>query len=72
MTKTPISLQELRRKIYTKAKSEPSWRFTAEASAGKGGVSAGCMNTSGCSMRIESVGRHPRRKRSQFDRSHKP
>ena len=27
MTKTPISLQELRRKIYTKAKSEPSWRF---------------------------------------------
>ena len=27
MTKTPISLQELRRRIYTKAKSEPSWRF---------------------------------------------
>ena len=27
MIKTPISLQELRRKIYTKAKSEPSWRF---------------------------------------------
>lgn len=27
MTKTPISLQELRRKIYVKAKAEPSWRF---------------------------------------------
>ncbi len=27
MTKAPIDLQELRRKIYAKAKSEPSWRF---------------------------------------------
>jgi RNA-directed DNA polymerase len=27
MTKTPISLQDLRRRIYTKAKAEPSWRF---------------------------------------------
>jgi len=27
MTKTPIDLQELRRRIYVKAKSEPSWRF---------------------------------------------
>jgi RNA-directed DNA polymerase len=27
MTKTPISLQDLRRKIYAKAKAEPSWRF---------------------------------------------
>ena len=27
MIKTPIGLQELRRKIYTKAKSEPAWRF---------------------------------------------
>ena len=27
MTKTSISLQELRRKIYDKAKAEPSWRF---------------------------------------------
>lgn len=27
MIKTPIGLQELRRKIYTKAKSEPTWRF---------------------------------------------
>src|SRR5215470_10589031 len=27
MTKTPISLQDLRRRIYTKTKAEPSWRF---------------------------------------------
>jgi RNA-directed DNA polymerase len=27
MTKTPIGLQDLRRKIYAKAKAEPSWRF---------------------------------------------
>jgi RNA-directed DNA polymerase len=27
MTKTPINLQDLRRRIYVKAKSEPSWRF---------------------------------------------
>jgi RNA-directed DNA polymerase len=27
MTKAPISLQDLRRRIYAKAKAEPSWRF---------------------------------------------
>ncbi len=27
MIKTPINLQELRRRIYVKAKAEPSWRF---------------------------------------------
>ena len=27
MTKAPISLQDLRRRLYTKAKAEPSWRF---------------------------------------------
>ena len=27
MIKTPISLQELRRKLYSKAKAEPDWRF---------------------------------------------
>ncbi len=27
MIKTPISLQDLRRRIYVKAKAEPSWRF---------------------------------------------
>jgi RNA-directed DNA polymerase len=27
MTKAPITLQDLRRKLYVKAKAEPSWRF---------------------------------------------
>jgi len=27
MTKTPINLQDLRRRIYVKAKAEPAWRF---------------------------------------------
>jgi len=27
MTKTPISLQDLRKRIYIKAKAEPAWRF---------------------------------------------
>jgi hypothetical protein len=27
MTKTSINLQDLRRRIYGKAKAEPSWRF---------------------------------------------
>ena len=27
MIKAPISLQDLRRRIYVKAKAEPSWRF---------------------------------------------
>ena len=27
MTRPPISLQDLRRRIYAKAKAEPSWRF---------------------------------------------
>jgi RNA-directed DNA polymerase len=27
MTTAPISLQDLRRRIYVKAKAEPTWRF---------------------------------------------
>src|SRR3981189_1495249 len=27
MTKAPSSLQDLRRRLYVKAKAEPSWRF---------------------------------------------
>ena len=27
MTKAPIDLQDLRRRLYVKAKAEPSWRF---------------------------------------------
>ncbi len=29
MTKSPIGLQDLRRRLYVKAKAEPPWRFTA-------------------------------------------
>ncbi len=29
MIKSPIDLQDLRRRLYVKAKAEPSWRFTA-------------------------------------------
>ena len=27
MTKAPVSLQDLRRSLYVKAKAEPTWRF---------------------------------------------
>ena len=27
MTKAPINLQDLRRRLYVKAKAEPTWRF---------------------------------------------
>jgi RNA-directed DNA polymerase len=27
MTKTPVDLQDLRKRIYVKAKAEPAWRF---------------------------------------------
>ena len=27
MTKAPIDLQDLRRRLYDKAKAEPAWRF---------------------------------------------
>jgi RNA-directed DNA polymerase len=27
MTKAPIRLQDLRRRLYVKAKAEPTWRF---------------------------------------------
>ena len=32
MTKSPITLQELRRRIYVKAKTEKSWRSISTAS----------------------------------------
>ena len=38
MTKAPISLQDLRRSLYVKAKAEPSWRFwRLERSRWRGG-----------------------------------
>jgi hypothetical protein len=47
MTKASIDLQDLRRRIYVKAKAEPSWRFwgvprSERASAGNDGVGRGC------------------------------
>ena len=41
MTKAPISLQDLRRRLYIKAKAEPVWRFW------------GCMFTSVNGKRCE-------------------
>ena len=45
MIKASISLQDLRRKIYLKAKSEKTWRLQGNsvASAGTGGVKTGFM-----------------------------
>jgi hypothetical protein len=55
MIKASIELQDLRRRIYVKAKAEPSWRFerrrsdaiwrslgNKRASDGRGGVGLGC------------------------------
>ena len=33
MIKAPIDLQDLRRRIYAKAKAEPSWRFWGSPAA---------------------------------------
>jgi len=63
MTKTPVNLQELRRRIYVKAKTE---------SAGSGGVDEGCTNSLDSLIIIESDATFDRRKRPQRDRSHNP
>jgi len=36
MTKASVNLQDLRRRIYVKAKAEPSWRHLAHAQKRKG------------------------------------
>jgi hypothetical protein len=57
MIKAPVSLQELRRKIYLKAKSEKAWRFrqgTAVVSAGTGGIGTGSIRTLGYIMTTRS------------------
>jgi hypothetical protein len=41
MIKASIDLQDLRRRLYVKAKAEPSWQ-NARASVGSGGVGDGC------------------------------
>ncbi len=63
MIKAPVNLQELRRRIYVKAKTE---------SAGSGGVVDGCINSLDSLIIIESDATFHRRKRPQLDRSHNP
>jgi hypothetical protein len=63
MTKTPMSLQDLRRRIYVKAKAEPAWRKSGQASAGNGGVGTGCTANWDSSMGTECDGR--KRKHAQ-------
>jgi hypothetical protein len=56
MTKTSICLQDLRRKIYLKAKSDKTWRpENAVASAGTGGVGPGFMKLWDCLTTTEFV-----------------
>ena len=43
MIKTSISLQDLRRKIYLKAKADKTWRENAVVSAGTDGVGPGAL-----------------------------
>ena len=68
MTKTSIDLQDLRRRLYVKAKAEPSWQ-NAKASAGSDGVGRGCTKPCGCST-ATGFAVHCR-KSPQHDRSHK-
>ena len=42
MTKAPISLQDLRRRLYVKVKAEGSGRQNVSTSAGSGGAGNGC------------------------------
>jgi len=63
MIKASTNLQDLRRKIYAKAKAD---------SVGEGGVSDGCTTDLGSSMIIESEEDHQSRKHSRLDRPHKP
>src|SRR5438128_12679223 len=67
MTTTPISLQDLRRRIYVTAKADK----TIAASAGRGGVRRGSLNGSGASETNGSaIG--PRPKALLVGRPHNP
>ena len=61
MIKASVSLQDLRRRLYVKAK--------ADASAGRSGVGDGCTNPWAC-LTATGFGA-PRRKVLRHDRSHK-
>src|SRR6266436_316852 len=74
MTKASIDLQDLRRRLYVKAKAEPSGGSedllrNERASAGNDGIGGGCTTLEGCLTPIEcdATGR----KLPQQDRSHK-
>jgi hypothetical protein len=74
MTKASIDLQDLRRRIYVKAKAETPWWFwgpgNGRASAGCGGVGAGCTKLSGCSTATGWFDQD--RKSRRQDRPHNP
>ena len=77
MTKASIDLQDLRRRIYVKAKAQTSWKFwglagTDGASAGRGGVGDGCVPNSEAVQWLPEVDRPARRKPLRQDRSDNP
>ena len=59
MIKASVGLQDLRRKVYLKAKSDKTWRFcmpeNAVASAGTDGIGLGYMKLWDCIMITEFV-----------------
>jgi len=78
MIKASSNLQDLRRRIYAKAKAETVLAFlgfgpgNVGASAGRGGVGSGSMKIWG-SLRVTGFSGLCRgRKRSRPDRSHNP
>ncbi len=73
MIKTPVSLQDLRRRIYVKAKADMFCGFRPgnfRASAGGDGVGMGCATPCGCSAAVGVSILY--RKSLPRDRSHKP
>ena len=73
MIKAPIRLQDLRRRIYVKAKAETFCGFRAgnfRASAGGGGVGMGCRTPCRCAAAVGFSIFF--RKSLRHDRSHKP
>lgn len=81
MIKAPSDLQDLRRRIYVKAKAEPSWRFwgstgcvpgIVKALAGTGGVGGGSTIAWRYAMPTRYVDEGFLRKRCPCHRSHNP
>ena len=72
MIKTPIRLQDLRRRIYVKAKADTFCGFRIrkrQASVGDDGVGTGCTTPCGCSVAVGLNNLF--RKSFRRDRSHK-